>query len=314
MRAAVVTRFGGPEVLEVRDEPEPEAGRGDLLVVPEAIGVNYRDIYEREGRYGGEAPLVAGAEGAGVVVAGPSEGARVAWLAAPGSYAERVVVPAEKAVPIPEGVSSELAAAVLLQGVTAQYLVTSVHQVQRGDDLLVHAAAGGVGLLLTQMATKLGARVIATTSGGEKAVLARDAGADEVIGYEAFAERVRELTGGDGVAAVYDGVGQATFDGSLASLRTRGTMVLFGAASGPVPPFDPMRLEHGGSLFLTRPTLRHYTATRKELVARASEVLGRVAAGELNVRIGGRYPLEEARRAQEELAARRTSGKLLLLP
>lgn len=301
-------------MLEVRDEPEPEVGSGDLLVAPEAIGVNYRDIYEREGRYGGEAPLIAGVEGAGTVVAGPSEGERVAWLGVPGSYAERVALPAERAVPIPEGVSTETAAAVLLQGVTAQYLATSVYRVQPGDDVLVHAAAGGVGLLLTQLATQLGARVIATTSGGEKAELAREAGADEVVGYEGCAERVRELTGGKGVAVVYDGVGRATFDDSIASVRTRGTMVLFGAASGPVPPFDPMRLEQRGSLFLTRPSLRHYTAERDELLARSADVLGRVADGSLSVRIGGRYPLEQARQAQEDLAARKTTGKLLLLP
>jgi NADPH2:quinone reductase len=314
MRAAVVTEFGGPEVLEVRDEPEPGAGDADLLVAPEAIGVNYRDIYEREGRYGGETPLVAGIEGAGTVVRGPSEGTRVGWLAAPGSYAELVAVPAGSAVPIPEGVSTETAAAVLLQGVTAHYLATSVYPVQPGDDVLVHAAAGGVGLLLTQLATQLGARVIATTSGGEKEELARAAGAAEVIGYDGFGERVRGLTGGTGVAAVYDGVGRATFDESLASLRTRGTMVLFGAASGPVPPFDPMRLEHGGSLFLTRPGLRHFTAEREELLTRAADVLGRVADGSLEVRIGGRYPLEQARQAQEDLAARKTTGKLLLAP
>ena len=301
-------------MLEVRDEPEPEAGQGELLVAPDAIGVNYRDIYEREGRYGGETPLVAGVEGAGIVVAGRSEGERVAWLAAPGSYAERVVVPAEKAVPVPEGVSTELAAAVLLQGVTAHYLATSVSPAQPGDDVLVHAAAGGVGLLLTQLLTTFGARVIATTSGGQKASLAANAGAHDTIGYEGFGERVRELTGGKGVAVVYDGVGRATFDESLASLRPRGTLVLFGAASGPVPPVDPMRLEHEGSLFLTRPGLRHYTATREELLERATEVLTRVADGLLDVRIGGRYPLEQARQAHEDLAARRTTGKLLIRP
>ena len=314
MRAAVVTRFGGPEVLEIRDEPEPEPGPGDLLVAPEAIGVNYRDIYEREGRYGGEAPLVNGVEGAGTVVAGPREGERVAWLSAPGSYADRVVVAEERAVPVPGEIAAETAAAVLLQGVTAHYLATSVYPIAEGDDVLVHAAAGGVGLLLTQIAKRLGARVIATTSGGEKAELARGAGADEVIDYEGFGERVRELTGGAGVAAAYDGVGQATFDESLASVRTRGTMVLFGAASGPVPPFDPMRLEHEGSLFVTRPGLRHYTAERGELLARAADVFSWVADGSLTVTVGGRYPLEEARRAQEELAGRRTTGKLLILP
>lgn len=314
MRAAVVTRFGGPEVIEVRDVPEPEAGSGQLVVATEAIGVNFRDIYEREGRYGGEAPLMAGAEGAGTVVSGPAKGQRVGWVAAPGSYAERVVVDADRAVPLPDGVSSELAAAVLLQGITAQYLATSAFAVKPGDEVLVHAAAGGVGLLLTQIVKSLGGRVIATTSGGEKAELARNAGADEVIGYEGFGDRVRELTGGAGAAVVYDGVGQATFDESLASLRPRGTLVLFGAASGPVPPFDPMRLEHAGSLFLTRPALRHYTAERDELLARAADVLARAAEGRLGVRIGARYPLEQARQAQEDLAARRTTGKALLLP
>ena len=313
MRAVVVTRFGGPEVLELRDEPDPQAGPDDLLVAPEAIGVNYRDIYEREGRYGGETPLVAGVEGTGTVVEGSAAGERVAWLAAPGSYAERVLVPADQAVPVPEGLSGEIAAAVLLQGVTAHYLTTSVYPVASGDDVLVHAAAGGVGLLLTQLATTFGGRVIATTSGGSKAALAANAGAHETIGYEGFADRARELTGGKGVDVVYDGVGQATFDDSLAALRPRGTMVLFGAASGPVPPVDPMRLEHGGSLFLTRPALRHYTATREELLERAGEVLTRAADGLLDVRIGGRYPLEDARRAQEDLAARTTTGKLLLV-
>jgi NADPH:quinone reductase len=294
MRAVVVTRFGGPEVLELRDEPDPEAGPDDLLVAPEAIGVNYRDIYEREGRYGGETPLVAGAEGAGTVVAGASQGDRVAWVSAPGSYPDRVVLAAERAVPIPDAVSTETAAAVLLQGATAHYLTTSVYPVQAGDDVLVHAAAGGVGLLLTQLATKLGARVIATTSGGEKAQLAREAGADEVIGYEGFGERARELTGGRGVAVVYDGVGRDTFDDSLVATRVRGTVVLFGAASGPVPPFDPMRLERAGSLFLTRPALRNYTSEREELLARAADVFAWVADGSLNVR--------------------KTTGKLLLVP
>jgi NADPH2:quinone reductase len=301
-------------VLEVRDLPEPEAGSGQFVVATEAIGVNFRDVYEREGRYGGEAPLIAGVEGAGTVAAGPSEGDRVAWLAAPGSYAERVPVPAGSAVPIPDGVSSETAAAALLQGVTAHYLATSVYPIAPGDDVLIHAAAGGVGLLLTQMAKKKGARVLATTSGGEKAELARGAGADEVIGYEGFGERVRELTGGKGVAVAYDGVGRATFDESLSSVRTRGTMVLFGAASGPVPPFDPMRLEHEGSLFLTRPAVRDYSTERDELLARAADVFAWVLDGSLTVRIGARYPLEEARQAQEDLAARKTTGKLLLLP
>jgi len=319
MRAVVVTTFGGPEVLELQDRPRPEPGPCEVLVDVEAVGVNYRDVYEREGRYGGTAPLVAGVEGAGTVAAvgdgvhEPSVGECVAWSSAPGSYAEQVVVAASRVVAVPDGISSELAAAALLQGMTAHYLATGSYAVQPGDTVLVHAGAGGVGLLLTQVVTLLGGRVVATTSTDEKAALARGAGAAEVISYEGFAERVRGLTDGDGVAAVYDGVGKTTFDESLASLRPRGSLVLFGAASGPAPPVDPMRLEHGGSLFLTRPSLRHYTATHEELLARAGDVFTWIAEGTLNVRIGGRYPLAEARLAQEDLAARRTTGKLLLL-
>jgi NADPH2:quinone reductase len=319
MRAAVVTRSGGPEVLDVRDEPIPRAAAGQLLVDVDAAGVNYRDIYEREGSYGGTPPFIAGVEGAGRVAAvgeGVTEfavGDRVAWSAAQGSYAERAVVEAARAVPVPDGVSTELAAAALLQGMTAHYLATSTYPVQPGDDVLVHAAAGGVGLLLTQIVKIRGGRVIGTTSTEEKAQLARAAGADEVVEYNGFAERVGELTGGAGVAVVYDGVGRATFDESLASLRPRGTMVLYGSASGPVPPFELMRLESSGSLFLTRPSLRHYTARREELLERAAEVFGWIGNGILEVHIGGRYPLEEVRRAQEDLAGRTTTGKLLLL-
>jgi NADPH2:quinone reductase len=320
MRAVVVSRVGGPEVLEVQDVPAPRPKEGQLLVDVEAVGVNYRDVYERNGAYGGTPPFVAGAEGAGTVatvgegVPDISAGDRVTWSNAPGSYAEQIVLEAARAVPIPDGVPSELAAAVLLQGMTAQYLATSTYPVQPGDDVLVHAAAGGVGLLLTQLVKARGGRVIATTSNEEKASLAHEAGADDVIDYERFAERVRELTDGIGVAVVYDGVGRATFDDSLRSLRRRGTMVLFGSASGAVPPFDPMQLEREGSLFLTRPTLRHYTAERSELLERAGEVFRLVADGELEVRIGGRYPLENARTAHEDLEARRTTGKLVLLP
>jgi NADPH2:quinone reductase len=315
-----VTRSGGPEVLELREQPAPEPAAGQLLVDVEAAGVNYRDIYEREGRYGGRPPFGAGVEGAGTVSAvgdGVTElsvGDRVAWTSAQGSYAEQVVVDALRAVPVPDGVSSELAAALLLQGMTAHYLATGAYSVQPGDDVLVHAASGGVGLLLIQVLKLRGARVIGTTSSDEKAQRARDAGADDVIGYEGFADRVRELTGGKGLDVVYDGVGQATFDGSLASLRPRGTMVLFGSASGPVPPFDPMRLENEGSLFLTRPSIRHYTAEREELLERARAVFAWIADGTLQVHIGGRYALADARKAHEDLAGRRTSGKLLLLP
>jgi NADPH2:quinone reductase len=310
LRAVQIARHGGPDVLEVVDAPAPEAGPGQLLVDVAAVGVNYRDVYEREGAYGGELPAIIGVEGSGTVV---GSGERVAWVAAPGSYAEQVVIDAERAVPVPDGVGDELAAAALLQGITAHYLSTSTHEVRPGEYALVHAAAGGVGRLLTQMVTMRGGRVIATVSTDEKAQLAHDAGAAEVLGYEGFAEQVRELTNGRGADVVYDGVGAATFDESLASLRPRGDMVLFGAASGRVPPFDPMRLEEGGSLYLTRPSIRHYTATRDELLRRAGDLFRWIAEGKLEVRIGGRYPLEEARRAHEDLAGRRTTGKLLLL-
>jgi NADPH2:quinone reductase len=322
MRAIVVTRRGGPDVLELQDVPDPRPGRRQLLVDVEAAGVNFRDIYEREGRggYTAEPPFVAGAEGAGTVaevgegVQEFSPGDRVAWSAASGSYAERVLVDEDKAVPVPDGVSTELAAAALLQGMTAQYLAVDTYAVQPGDDVLVLAAAGGVGLLLTQIVKLLGGRVIATTSSDDKAALAREAGADHVLGYDDFGDRARELSGNRGVAVVYDGVGQATFDQSLAALRPRGVMVLYGAASGPVEPVDPQRLHQGGSLYLTRPGLPHYTATRHELLARAAQVFGWIADRRLDVRIGARYPLADARRAQEDLAARRTTGKLILQP
>ena len=310
MRAVQISRHGGPDVLEVVDVPAPEAGPDQLLVDVAAIGVNYRDVYEREGAYGGSLPAIIGAEGAGTVV---GSGERVAWVSAPASYADQVAVDADRAVPIPDGVGDELAAAALLQGITAQYLATSTHEVAEGENVLIHAAAGGVGLLLTQVVTMRGGRVIATTSSEEKAALAREAGAADVIPYDGFTDRVKELTGA-GVDVVYDGVGAATFDDSLASLRPRGDMVLFGAASGRVPPFDPMRLEAGGSLFLTRPGIRHYTATREELLERARDVFTWIAEGTLRIRIGARYPLTEARQAHEDLEARRTTGKVVLLP
>jgi NADPH:quinone reductase len=311
MRAVVVTRSGGPEVLEVRDEPEPQPGEGQLLVDVEAIGVNFRDVYEREGNYGGPPPLIAGVEGSGTVV---GSGERVAWVAAPGSYAERVVVDAAKAVPVPEGIAPEPAAGALLQGMTAHYLARSTYPVGPGDTAVVHAAAGGVGLLLTQIVKLAGGTVIGTTSSEEKAELARGAGADHVIGYDGFAEQVRALTGGDGASVVYDGIGAATFAESLKALRPRGMAVLYGAASGPPPPLVLQELERGGSLYVTRPSLRHYTLTRQELLERASDVFGWILGGKLDVRIGGTYPLEQARQAQEDLQARRTTGKLILLP
>ncbi len=311
MRAVQISRHGGPEVLEVVDVPAPEAGPGQLLVDVAAVGVNYRDVYERNGSYGGDLPAIIGIEGAGTVV---ESGERVAWVSASGSYAEQVAVDVDRTVPVPDGVDDDVAGAALLQGISAHFLSTSTHPVERGENVLVHAAAGGVGLLLTQIVAMRGGRVIATTSTDEKAQLAREAGASEVIGYEGFAERVKELTDGVGVDVVYDGVGAATFDESLASLRPRGVMVLSGAASGRVPPFDPMRLESGGSLYLTRPSIRHYTATREELLRRAGDVFGWIADGKLEIRIGGRYPLSEARQAHEDLEGRRTTGKLILVP
>jgi NADPH:quinone reductase len=321
VRAIVVTEHGGPEVLAVEDRPDPEPGTGQLLVDVDAIGVNYRDVYEREGggTHAAETPHPAGVEGAGVVaevgegVSRFSPGDRVAWSNAPGSYAERVLVGDNAAVKLPDGVSTELAAALILQGCTAHYLATTTYPIQGGDTVIVHAAAGGVGLLLTQIAKRRGGRVIATTSTEEKAELARGAGADETIGYEGFAERARELTGGEGVHAVYDGIGAATFDESLSALRPRGYMVLYGAASGPPPPVEIAKL-NAKSLFLTRPTLAHYGQTGPELPVRAGELLEWVAAGELDVRIGGRYPLADAARAQSDLESRSTTGKLLLTP
>jgi NADPH2:quinone reductase len=318
VRAVVITRHGGPEVLEVQDLPEPAGGDGRLIVEVTASGVNYRDVYEREGAgaYDAPTPLVAGVEGAGVVRQGAgefSDGDRVAWWQAPGSYAELAAVDPALAVPIPDGVTDEQAAAVLLQGMTAHYLCRDTYRVQPGDWVVVHAAAGGVGLLLTQMVRKVGGHVLGTTSRPAKGELAREAGADEVAGYDELPRRARDLTGGEGVPAVYDGVGKATFEASLGSLRPRGSLVVYGYASGPPDPV-PLPMLNAGSFFLTRPTLHHYVATRRELLERAGAVFAWVGDGSLTVRIGGRYPLEEARRAHEDLEARRSTGKLLLLP
>ncbi|SEP44006.1 quinone oxidoreductase family protein [Amycolatopsis saalfeldensis] len=320
--AVQVTRTGGPEVLEVADVETGAPEAGELLVDVAAAGVNYIDTYQRQGIYPLDLPFVLGLEGAGTVagvgegVTGFAPGDRVAWQGSLGSYAARKRVPAAVAVKVPEGVSDEVAAAIMLQGMTAHYLVRSTYEVKEGDDVLVHAAAGGVGLLLVQLAKARGARVIGTVSTEEKAQLAREAGADHVIRYdrEDFAKATRELTGGEGVAVVYDGVGKDTVDGSLASLKVRGLLALFGAASGPVPPIDPQRLNSGGSLFLTRPTSGHYLRTREELDWRAGELFQAVADGSLAIRIGGRYPLAEARRAHEDLQGRKTTGKLLLIP
>jgi NADPH2:quinone reductase len=280
------------------------------------------DIYQREGvgGYRPALPYVPGAEGAGTVTAvgdgvtGLAVGDLVAWAGPGGSYAEQVVLPADRAVRVPAGIGAQVAAAAILQGMTAHYLVTSTYPVREGDVTVVHAAAGGVGLLLTQMVKLRGGIVVATTSGGEKDDLARSAGADHVTGYDGFRAVVSQVTDGAGAHVVYDGVGKDTFDDSLAALRRRGMMVVYGAASGQVPPFDIQRLNSGGSLFATRPTLAHYIAGVEELRWRAGEVFGWIAKGELDVRIGGRYPLADAARAHEDLAARRTTGKLLLIP
>jgi NADPH:quinone reductase len=327
VRAIVVAELGGPSVLRPAEHPDPVAGPGQVIVKVAAAGVNFRDIYERTGlgAYATPMPYVPGAEGAGTVVAvGPGVtdvpvGSVVAWWNAPGSYAELVAVRAADAVPVPAGVDAKTAAAVILQGLTAHYLCHSTYPVTSGTVTVVHAAAGGVGLLLTQMIKRLGGVVVATTSGpggagGLKAELATGAGADHVATYEEFVSVVREVTAGRGADVVYDGVGAATFEDSLLSLRPRGLMALYGAASGPVPPLDPQRLNSGGSLFLTRPTLHHYVADRAELLGRADDLFSWIARGQLGVRIGGEYPLADAARAQEDLAARRTTGKLLLVP
>jgi NADPH2:quinone reductase len=318
MRAVVVHRQGAPDVLTVEDRPTPEPGSGELVVDSSAAGVNFIDTYQRAGVYPMQTPFILGSEGAGRVSAvGPdvtefAVGDRVAWMSAPGSYAEQVLVRASHAVRVPDDVPDELAAAALLQGVTAHYLANSTYAVQPGDCALVHAAAGGVGLLLTQLIKQRGGRVIATVSTDEKESLARLAGADEVLRYEGFADAVRTLTGGRGVDVVYDGVGMATFDDSLTTLRPRGMMVLFGGSSGQVPPLDPQRLNHLGSLFLTRPKTTEYVATRDELTWRAGDILNGISSDDLNVRIGGRYALDEAGRAHEDLEARRTTGKLII--
>ncbi|MEJ7651318.1 MAG: quinone oxidoreductase [Nakamurella sp.] len=324
-RAIQISATGGPEVLVPAEVPVRTPGSGEATVAVAAAGVNFIDIYQRQGVYPLPLPFVGGAEGAGTVLAvgdGVDQvavGDRVAWSALPGSYAGVVTGPAAVLIPVPDGVDDQQAAAVPLQGMTAHYLVRNSYRVQSGDTVLVHAGAGGVGLLLTQIATLLGAKVITTVSSEEKAVLSREAGAAEVIvssepGYGSFDEVVRELTDGEGVHAVYDGVGKDTFEASLKSLRRRGFQVLFGGASGQVPPFDLQRLNALGSLSVTRPTLKDFTVTREEILGRAREVFEWIASGRLNFRIGATHPLEDAARAHEDLAGRRTTGKLLLIP
>ncbi len=322
-RALVVPRRGDASVLEVRECEVPPPGPDEAQVEVAAVGVNFIDVYQRQGIYQIPVPFVSCSEGAGTVVAvgeGVEEvavGDRVAWGQGLGSAGTVVNRPAQGLVPVPDGVDLEVAAAAMLQGMTAHYLVNSTYAVGPGDVALVHAAAGGVGQLLVQMITAKGGRVIATAGSDEKVEIARRLGAQTVINYREardVAADVRKANGDQGVDVVYDGVGKSTFDASLASLRPRGRMVLFGAASGQVPPFDLQRLNSGGSLFVTRPTLAHYAATRAELLARGTSVLGDIAAGQLRLDIGGRYPLAEAARAYDDLEARRTTGKLLLIP
>jgi NADPH:quinone reductase len=322
MRAVRFDETGGPDVLRVVEVPDPEPGPGEVLVEVAAAGVNFIDTYQRSGAYPVELPRTPGSEGAGTIVAVGEEvghrqvGERVAWTDGPGSYAERVVLRAERSVPVPTAVPEDLAAAVMLQGMTAHYLANSTHRLTRDDTALVYAAAGGVGRLLVQLAKRRGARVLACTSTDEKEAEVRRLGADEVIRYldVDVAETVHELTGGRGVDVAYDSVGADTFDASLRSLRPRGLMVLFGQSSGPVPPLDLQELNRRGSLFITRPSLFHHVATPDELEWRAGAVLDLVAAGDLDVRVHDRYPLEDAARAHADLESGTTSGKLLLVP
>ena len=311
MRAVVFERNGGPEVLEAKEVDDPTPGDGEVIVDVEAVGINYRDVYEREGRgYGSSPPSIIGVEGAGTIA---GTGERVAWSAVPGSYAERVAAKRDQLVALPDGVDTEVAAAAILQGMTAHYLAYDSYPIEPGDWVVVHAAAGGVGLLLTQLAKLRGGQVIATTSTDEKAALARQAGADEVIGYDGFAQRVKEIRG-EGAAAVYDGVGKATFLEGLDALRPFGRMILYGAASGQPDPLEVATLAPKGSVYVQRPTLMTYARTPELLRERAGEVCGLIAEGKLHVRIGARYPLDQARQAHEDLEARRTTGKLLLIP
>jgi len=322
MKAIRISQVGGPEAMRLEDLPDPKPGAGEALVGVEASGVNFIDVYLRTGLYKTALPLTLGQEGAGTVLAtgdGVSEvrpGDRVAWFGAFGSYATRAVVPAQRLVAVPDGVSTRQAAAVMLQGMTAHYLARSTYPLKPGDVCIVQAAAGGVGLLLTQIATRLGVIVLGTVGSEAKARLARDAGAARTVDYtkEDFVAAAKELTGGRGVQVVYDSVGRTTFDGSLASLAPRGMLVSFGQSSGAVPPFDPLRLSQGGSLYLTRPTLIHYVGSREELLSRAGEVLGWVRDGTLRVRVDREVPLADAAAAHRALEARETAGKVLLIP
>jgi NADPH2:quinone reductase len=322
MKAIQIQQTGGPEVLQLAELPIPEPGPGQVLIRVEAIGVNFIEIYFRKGVYKASMPLVPGSEAAGTVeelgpgVTGFTAGEAVASVSVLGSYAEYALVAAASLVKVPDGLSMEQAAAALLQGMTAHYLSHSTFPLKAGDTALIHAGAGGVGLLLTQMAARIGARVITTVSTEEKAELSREAGASDVILYteKEFEPEVKGLTGGKGVDVVYDSVGKTTFEGSLNCLRPRGLLALFGASSGPVPPFDLIQLSGRGSLFVTRPTLWHYIGSRAELEQRAGDVLSWAAKGELKLRTEYLYPLAEAAQAQSDLEARKTTGKILLEP
>lgn len=322
--AIEVAETGGPEVLSYVERPEPSPGPGEVLIKAEAVGVNFIDTYFRSGLYPRDVPFIVGSEVCGTVaavgddVAALAVGDRVVTANATGAYADFCVAPADFVAYVPDGVAPDAIASALLKGMTAHYLIKSTYAVQPSDTVLVHAGAGGVGLILTQWATSIGTRVITTASTPEKAELSRQAGAIEVLDYPEdpaeFGNKIRDLTGGAGVAAVYDGVGASTFDASLASLAVRGTLALFGAASGPVPPVDPQRLNAAGSVFLTRPTLAHHTRTPDEFSWRAGELINAIADGSINITVGGRYPLAEAAQAHTDLQGRKTVGSIVLVP
>jgi NADPH2:quinone reductase len=322
VKAVRVHAPGSPEVLRYEDVPDPRPQPGEAVVRVEAAGLNFIDVYHRTGLYKATLPVTLGQEGAGTVLAVAPDvkelapGDRVAWAGVFGAYADQAAVPAERLVKLPDGLDARQGAAAMLQGMTAHYLACTVYPLQPGHTCLVHAAAGGVGLLLTQIAKLRGARVIGTVSTEEKAQIARDAGADETIDYtkQDFVAEVRRLTGGGGVQAVYDSVGKATFEKGFGCLAPRGMMALFGQSSGPVGPFDPQVLAQRGSLFLTRPSLFHFIATREELVARAGEVLSWIRDGRLKLRIGREFPLRDAAEAHRALEGRLTTGKVLLIP
>jgi NADPH2:quinone reductase len=322
MKAILVHTPGDASALTYGDAPAPEPKPNEVLISIKAIGVNFIDVYFREGRYPAHAPFIPGNEAAGVVtevgsaVTDLKAGDRVAYTGHLGSYAELQTMPADRVVKVPESIDFETAAAAMLQGMTAHYLCHDTYRLRAGETALVHACAGGVGQLLVQMAKEIGARVIGTAGSEEKAQLGRAAGADEVIVYAThdFAAETKRLTNGEGVHVVFDGVGKTTFDGDLEILRPRGYLVLFGGASGAVPPFDPMVLSRKGSLFLTRPTLVNYIATREELVARTTSIFEMIASGRLRLRLDRRYPLAEAAQAHRDLEARKTTGKVLLIP